>query len=323
MYRAGFDRNFLEQRFIQTTKQITLPYNSYYISGTSSTNVYLGNWTNPFHMIVVDLESLDSQHVKIHTENHSIYKDPEQFRLKVDSPYFYLTHGTIPAMLRGQLDALTASNFMNESVYFDDAVPVSKSSFALRSYNAAEKSFELAKKTNEKAGFKYHTDILQKQLDGVFCVDGMLHFNKATNEIIYLYRYRNQYMVMDSSLNLKYRSTTLDTFSHAPIKVKNIDAKNSKMLTGIPNIINVMSAASDQYLYIKSNILAKNEDIKSFTEGSTFDIYNTDTGKYVTSVNIYNPYKSKLSDFAVTKNKLIALYVDQLVIYNIDVALFH
>jgi hypothetical protein len=318
MYRGEFNRNFKTSNFIKQTQIIKLPFNSYYIAGSSNKNVYLGNWTNAFHMIKINLESLDSQHVKIKTDNISKYKDIEKFRLKVDSPYIYLTHGTIPTILRGTLTDLKANKFMNDSAFFADALPISRSSIILRSYSSSQKSFELAKETNDSTGFKYNYEILEKQNDGIFCVEGILNFNKKTNEIIYIYTYRNQYIVTDSSLNLKYRANTIDSFSHAPIQVANIESENSKMLTGLPNIVNLLSCTDEHYLFVKSNILAKNENTKSFLEGATFDVYDTNEGKYLWSFNLYN-YNSKYpSGFTINKDKIIVMYGEHILIHTVN-----
>lgn len=319
MYRGGFDRSFLSDGFIKESLILKLPYNSYYIAGASSQKVYLGNWTNPQHLIILDIHSLDSQHISLKVRNIGKYKNWERFKLKVDSPYFFLTNGTNPVLLRGRIDDGKAERFMNDSAYFADAVPISKSSFVLRSYNISQKSFELAKEAGDTTGFKFKNEILQKQNDGIFCVEGMLHYDKIMNEITYVYTYRNQYIVTDTSLNLKYRFNTIDTFSHAPIKVADIESQNAKMLTGLPNIVNSLSSVSKNNLFIKSNVLAKNENMKSFVEGSTFDIYDTKTGQYKLSFNLYNHNSQAISDFKVIDEKLIALYGDYILIHTLDV----
>lgn len=320
MYRGAFNRNFLPDGFIKESLILKLPYNSYYIAGTSKQKVYLGNWTNPQHLVILDINSLDSQHVSLKIPNITKYKSWDRFKVKIDSPYFYLVNGINPAILRGLISNGKAERFMNDSAYFADAVPISKSSFALRSYNLSEKSFELAKETNDSTGFRFNTEILQKQNDGMFCVEGMLHYNKSKKEIIYVYTYRNQYIVCDSNLNKKYISNTIDTFSHAPIKTVDVESQNSKMLTGLPNIINALSSVSQNNLFIKSNILAKNENIKSFVEGATIDIYDTNTGRYKSSFNLYNHEDKSLLDFTVIKNKLITIYGDYVLIRTIDIA---
>ncbi|MBT1711946.1 hypothetical protein KK062_27130 [Fulvivirgaceae bacterium PWU5] len=317
IYRGGFDRTFKNQSSVNE-KVIELPYNSYYIAGVSNHNIYLGNWTNHFHMIVLNTETLDSQHVTLRIKNKDTFKDIDRFKLKVDSPYFYLTHGTMPALYRGDLNKREAIRFMNDSAFFSDAEPIGKSSFILKTYSTKNKSLELAKETSTSLGIKYNYDILEKVNDGIFCVEGMLHSNKSKNEIVYVYTYRNQYIVMDTSLNLKYRSNTIDTFRHPRIKVLNTESSQSQMLTGIPTIVNSLSSVDDDHLYIKSNILAKNENAKSFVEGATLDVYNTSNGKYEYSMNLYNHENLPLSEFRVKRKKLITIYSKYLILRDLN-----
>src|SRR5690606_14246049 len=95
-------------------------------------------------------------------------------------------------------------------------------SFALRSYSMKSKGYELAKEQTDSPYFAFEYDILEKQIDGLFSVNGMLHYNKELNRVVYLYSYRNQFMVLDTAMRLLYRANTLDTIAHAHIKVAHI-----------------------------------------------------------------------------------------------------
>lgn len=294
-----------------------LPFNSYYIIGASNNTVYLGNWTNAFHMIILNTESLDSQHVSLRIKDVNKFKDIQTFKLKIDSPYFYLIHGTMPAIFRGEISKKIATPFIEGGEFFLDAEPINKSTFAIKSFNTKSESLELGKERFDSTYFNY--DVLEKQTEGIFSVDGILNIDRSNNKLVYTYKHRNQYIVMDTSLLIKYRSNTLDTFSRASIKVADIESENSKMLTGLPKYINVLASADNNRLYIKSNILAKNENLKSFIEGSTLDVFDTDNHTYIHSINLYNHNNKPLSDFEISKNKIITIYDDNILIHTINV----
>jgi hypothetical protein len=323
MYRGGFDRNFETDKILKEAIFIELPYNSYYVAGTSTNNVYFGNWTNHFHMITMNMTTLDTQHINLKIKGLAELKDEDKFKLKVDSPYFYLFNGTTPQIFRGQINEREAYPIMKNRTHFSDAEPISKSSFILRSYSLKSESYELGKTSNDTTKFRYNYDILEKQTDGIFCVQGTLNYDKELNNVVYTYTYRNQYIVLDTNLNLKYRANTIDTFSRAPIKVVEIESKNNKMLTGIPAYVNPQTSISGKFLFIRSAILSKNEDALSFLEGSTFDIYNILDKKYVSSINIHNLKNKPISEFKTTKNKLIILTDKSVLIYTMDLNTLH
>lgn len=77
---------------------------------------------------------------------------------------------------------------------------------------------------------KYAPLLLQKQFDGIFDTDGSFHFNSQLNKIVYVYLYRNQYIVSSPDLTLDYRGNTIDTVSRAQIKLAKLK-NNSNMQT--------------------------------------------------------------------------------------------
>ena len=56
--------------------------------------------------------------------------------------------------------------------------------------------------------------ILEKQIDGVFDVDGILTYSTEPNLLSYVYYYRNEYIIMDSDL------TVLKHTSKSPLASK-------------------------------------------------------------------------------------------------------
>jgi hypothetical protein len=316
IYRNSFTRNFVHDALTQEA-EIDLQYNSYYIAGTSTNKIYLGNFTAPAQMIVADKSLADSQHVKLQIRNLGKIEDPKKFKVVVDSPHFFLTHGSMPGIFRGRINEWQAERLIPDSAYFVDAIPFESSSLALRSYSTFSKAFELAKATVDSPYFEFKYDLLKKQIDGIFCVEGNLHYNRELKKIVYLYTYRNQYMVIDTNLNLIHQYHTIDTFSHAMIKVANVKS-NESILTGLPARINGYSCVSGKYLFVRSNLMAKNDSEERFREGAVIDVYDLTTGNYLHSFYINNYQNIGMSMFQVFGNSLVALFDKYMVVYNLN-----
>lgn len=299
-----------------------LEVNSFYIAGYDKENIFFGNSTGPFHLLMTNALLTDSQHVMLKIIDLDSVIQPRRFRLSVDSPYFFLSHGTLPIILKGNISSWEAKPVdKGNTGYFVESVPISSSSFAFRSYNLQTKGNELAKQAFN-APFEFKSDLLQKQMDGVFCVDGKSHYNKSLNIFIYLYYYRNEFILADSNLNLINRMHTIDTFSHVMVKVAQIETKNKNvnesMLSSPPTRTNGRSCTYGQYLFIQSPLLAKNESTQDFIEGSIIDVYNLKTGGYVSSFYLPNYKNQQPTDFQVMENHLVAIYSQFLVLYEID-----
>jgi hypothetical protein len=306
------------------SNEMELDVNSYYIAGIDDEHIYLGNLTNPRFLIVTNLSLTDSQHVVINLrglEGRRVYSPS---RIKIAPPYFYYVDGITPCILRGKIGEWVADRFMHDSAYFDIAEVISPSSFAVRTHKASTLENVLAKVQDQQPHIKHAPDLLQKQIDGVFCNDGMLCYNKNLNRLIYTHYYRNEYIVYDTNLNLDYRGHTIDTFSIAQIKSAYIPSTNTYKLTQ-RKITNKASSTSGNYLYVDSNLLAKNDNKVAHKLLSIIDVYDLSDNKYLFSFTVpkHSLTESKFRDFQVYQNRiLIAIYKNYIVKYDLQPVYF-
>lgn len=302
-------------------KTMDLGYNSYYIAGLSNSTIYLGNYTAPLHLLTLNYSLTDSQHVKLNVKNI----ENEKFwsvRVKVDSPRFYVMDGTVPRIYSGNISNWQAERNVNDSAYFVDAVPISKTSFAIRSLSSANSEYELGKKMLYSAEVTLKPDLLEKQIDGQFCVDGMMDYDPYSGILTYVYFYRNEYIVTDSSLNLKFRGNTIDTVSTAKFEVSHIVSNNTSTISTPPLIVNRRGCVYDHFLFINSALIAKNEINEEFDRLSVIDVYDLNKRAYAFSFYLSHYSQKKLHDFQVRKRRLIALIDHDIVVYNLSSTYF-
>jgi hypothetical protein len=150
----------------------------------------------------------------------------------------------------------------------------------------------------------------------MFCVEGKIHYNKSQNQMIYIYNYRNEFIVTDSNLNLTYRGHTIDSFRHAQIKIAKTK-DNESMMSRPPMQTNGRSCISEKYLFVQSNLLANNESIESFTNNTVIDIYELENGRYIKSFYIPGYENTKSEDFQVIGNQLLAIHDRHLITYDL------
>ncbi len=156
--------------------------------------------------------------------------------------------------------------------------------------------------------------ILEKQIDGKFCTDGKLLFNRMLSGVIYVYYYRNQWMFVDTTLTLIKRYPTIDTVSHARISVSPIKSEHSESLSSPARITNQFMTTSDSMLLIQSLLKADNENSTIVKNYSAVDVYHLPDGKYIGS--FYIPYSKgdALREFYLMGKILIVRYRKLLVI---------
>lgn len=286
-----FNRLF-PSNVVTKKSMLNLGHPSYYIAGATADKLYFGNLLAPLHMLESDRYLKDTTHIKLKIKNAENLKF-KSIQVKVDSPYFFITEGTQPYLLRGSMSDWNAKPLMRDSIYFSLAVPISPTSFVLRSQSVSSREDELGKET--EGHVNYFPALLEKQIDGVFCVDGMLHYNKDLQAVVYVYYYRNQYVVMDTSLNLLYRGNTIDPISKAQIKADSFTSEGARTYTmsAPPLMVNQKSCVYGNWLLVNSTIRAQNESKNMIDRTSVIDVYDLKTADYRFSFYLENYDKFK------------------------------
>jgi hypothetical protein len=301
---------------------LDLKYNTYYIAGGTEHHIYLSNYTAPLHMLVANLTLTDTQHVTLKVKEI----EQQKFwvaRVKVDSPYYYLTDGAVPIIYKGNVNDWRAQRYAHDNAYFQDIVPLGNEVFYIRALSNPGRENILGILSNISPHIRMKHGILQKQVDGIFCTDGMMHYNKARNELIYIYRYRNEYTVMDTSLNVLRRLHTIDTTTRAKIEIETIESSGSTTFASPSRSVNRTSSVSNNLLFVNSALLAKNEPQTAHENATVIDVYNLSNGEYQFSFYIYNYGEEKLKQFEVFGGKLFALFDEHIQVWNLDPKYFN
>lgn len=294
---------------VEPVKLIRLPDNNYYFAGVTARNIYLADTGRPLDLLEIkaDLSDTTNIHLKIDGFEGSKYV---RITVAVDSPYFYVMDGGIPYMYRGNLGEWIGKPFMTDSVKFIDAIPLSINSFAIRATSTKTKEYVLGKIkiTSDSTAVNLNFNLLQRQFNGTFDVNGSFTFDKYMNRLTYVYFYRNQYLVMDTSLNLQGRGNTIDTFRIAQVKAAEVASENSVRLAAPPLITNRGHTTYKDWLFVHSLLPAKNEDMKTFNKSSIIDVYSLTDYSYLFSFQVYDEYGEKLREIKAANDNLYALY---------------
>jgi len=298
-----------------------LKYNSYYIAGGTSEHIYLGNYSSPLHLLVLNKDLTDTVHLRLNV-NGIMDQKFWSARVRVDSPYFYVNDGAVPRIYKGPINTWTADRIGYDTEYFLDIEPTGKSTLFIKSLALSNESV-LGKISLDSPHYRFTSGILTKQIDGVFCVDGYLNYSKELKKLIYVYRYRNEYIVIDTNLNVTQHGRTIDTTTHAKLKVAWIASNKSKTLAGPPLIVNKQSSSYKNWLFINSDLLAKNEHRRALKEASVIDVYDINRTNYLFSFYIFNTFKNeRLREFRVIGNRVYALFETTVQVFDLNKNVF-
>lgn len=312
-----FDNSFI-RRFAGGTEKIhekNLHYNSFYFAGAVDGMIYLGNRSAP--LIATELDT-NLVSVKYHTIKVNDTAISKSVQLRINPSGFYLIDGSISSVFRGNTLDWKGKFIRSEKLRFTQPQVVDSLNISFRTIDQSTDQSELG-----SLFFGYPTrvniqsNLLQKQVDGMFDVDGKLYYDYYSKRHVYIYTYRNEFIVSDSKLNLIYRSNTIDTVSPAKIKVAYIKSRGIKKLAAPPLVVNKGGAVCYNLLFVNSNITGRYEDRKMWNQAAVIDVYNLKNKSYISSFYIYNIKDEKLKSFYVKKDIFYALIGTHLTAYRL------
>lgn len=305
---------------VEFEKQIDLKYNSYYFSGSDEGTIYLGNNMAPLHALAIDTSLQHKIDIKILPEKSNFKFRSVQ--LRVLPPDFYLLDGSVPCIYSGKISDWNARLKLEGSPYFTSAEPMSSDSFVFRS-NSIESGENIlgTLKLGNSSEFKLSERLLQKESkgDGIFDTDGSLLYNNESMRIIYLYRYRNQFVVADREMNVIYRGNTIDTVSHAQIEVTQLEGERT--MSAPPLSVNISAATYHNLLFVNSSLRGKHDSKKAWEMSSTIDVYDLEKRNYLFSFYIAGLNGKKATKMLITSEKIYVIVDHQLMMYRVKNAL--
>lgn len=310
-----FVRRFLPHH-IDKAEYLDLKVNSYYIAGLTNDTIYLGNYTAPLLVTAVptNLSTKVEHQIKLDETQRSF----RSLTIQVQNNDFFVSDGTVPIIYKGNIKNWTAAKYMEEKVYFSLLQPLEGQNLLFCSQLAGTGENILGRLTvGERTTFELYEDVLQKQIDGIFDTDGQLINDSKTNQGIYTYYYRNQYMVYQPNKNSFSKGKTIDTTTVAKIAVTTL-ANGEKKMSAPPQKVNSKTYAYNGLLYIKSELMGKNEPRSMWTQSSIIDVYDYNKDEYKYSFYVYDNEKDKIKEFAINENYFFGLVGNSIARYVIN-----
>ncbi|MFA5296957.1 MAG: hypothetical protein WC389_01975 [Lutibacter sp.] len=314
-YHNRFIRRF-PQHVAQEVRQTDLTYNSYYFAGSGDGNIYLGNYTAPLQIMVLD-STLQKRTVYniVLKEKNLPFRSPQ---IRVQDDHFFVFEGIVPYVFKGSISDWKASLRINSGYYFSRLEPMDSMNMAIR-YITPKNGESLLGTLNlgDTTIVNYDTKLLQKQFDGIFDTDGSLHFNQQLKRIVYVYRYRNEFIVANPLLQLDYRGNTIDTVSQAKIRLVQKKNRTMKTFAEPPLVVNKTSAVDGDLLYVNSALPGLYEEENIWKIASIVDVYNLTDATYRSSFPVYDINNSKMKSMLVSRHFLYALIGEKIVRYKL------
>lgn len=318
----GFIRRY-PQHPVGDLKGIPLRYNSYYIAGFEKDRILLGNSTAPLHLLSIDTSLKKTKEIRIEIEDSKDYPFAS-VKVRVQPPDFYLGDGSIPIMYQGSTSNWKAKTLLREKNYFSLFEPLGNGNFAVRTNQQGDGKNALASiMAHGKEAVEIYSGILKTKGDGIFDTDGMLLYNQDLKKVIYVYYYRNSFVVAGDNFKSFYEGKTIDTITQVPMDFAYLKRNTEKKFARQPEKVNRYAATSGNYLFVKSDRLGRYETEEMSRQASIIDVYDLSKRSYEFSFYLYHYGGEEILSFMVYGDILVGLTKKHLVATRLKKAHFN
>ncbi|QGK73181.1 DoxX family protein [Flavobacterium sp. SLB02] len=304
------------QSSIKEVQQVDLKFNSYYFAGAVGDVIYLGNSTDPLHLLAIDLQGRQKR-IRLHFDHKNL--GFQSIRIAIREEYIYLMDGTVPCIFRGNTKDWSITTQLKGMPRFTLAQPLDSTTIAFRNNTGANRAHILGvfyAGTSPKVD--YAPWLLTPQIDGIFDTDGMLQYNAEMKILLYNYFYRNQFIVADTKGNLKFTGHTIDTITKAKIKVAYLKGNTERQMAAPPFMVNAMTATKKHLLFVYSKVPGRYDSEKVWQQSSIIDVYDLKKKSYVLSFPVYGNENKKIQALWVSSSHLYVIIDAELIIYKIS-----
>ncbi|WP_336702911.1 MauE/DoxX family redox-associated membrane protein [Chryseobacterium indologenes] len=310
----NFTRRLLKHSF-DLEKKYNIELDSYYFAGSSEDSIYLGNSKSPFVYYSIDAKlNYLKQHPVIPDQFNFEFKSP---RIKVIHPNFYFFDGTVPVIYQGIVGKEKMHTISFHQSYFLQLQPMREDHFAMTGYSKKEDIQALGLlSTGFYPSAVLKPNLLEKINDGIFDTDGKLLFDETVQKLVYVYNYRNQFVVADQHLDHSYTYHTIDNLQIPKIEVTQLPDGTKKM-TNPSTIVNKNAFVYKGVLFIESPRMGKSEDKKQWKKSFSIDLYAISEQKYLGSFYLPKISDSSMTGMMVSNNTLFTIIGNELIRYRL------
>lgn len=310
-----FDRDYLRLKITPLRREV-LPYNSYGLLAVEGGSLFLDNRIAGLLLLRVDLRTFEREEISVMLDSARYV--PASTALFVDSQYVYVAdHRSLIFRSEWRLN-LPARPYLRPGSFYDQQL-MSGGAFVLKAFDARAGSDQL--EIFPVRG-KSVPLLLEKQVDGIFCVDGMVLYNRTLEMVVYVYYYRNQYICADSLLRVLRHGRTIDPISEARIEVGGWRGRGEEVRTFSkpPLRVNYRACTDGAFLYVVSGLRSRSDEGDDFAYAFPVDVYDLNSGRYRGSFMLRSPVlrrKVVNFDFLVLGDSLFSVYDEELFVYRL------
>jgi len=239
------------------------------------------------------------------------------YRYFIENDTLYCWAAQVPALFKIDLETLSLIEKIELPYPYSRGVKLSPTTMIIRSSDPTDDLLDqvFIKYDNSNGISAKRHDVSPIFNDAGMGTSGQLLYSREEGMAIYVHTFSNQVVWLDSNLNIRDRTTTIDTFNHFNAKMTMIGSSKERKITfgAPPNVINIVSTTYKGFLLNYSAKRADNEG--NLPNHSSIDGYALTDGTYVGTIAIPTIDREKIIDFGIVNGHILAIYKKHLALY--------
>ncbi|WP_207513524.1 hypothetical protein [Longitalea luteola] len=285
------------------------------VAGVSGDSIFIVT-ARPNEIILTNSALTKEQMIDLPITAHN--KLAGNFTVRLNYPDLYIFGSNVPCVIRYDLIVEKETIYPVSRAFSRNAL-IDTNTVIIRGFDSSFKDENISTINLLTGARTVEKDLTDRTDGGGFVTDGMLHFDKKTNTIVYHHFYSNKILYADTGLQLLHKGTGIDTFNTYTAKaVATSTAKGTYFsFTAPPKLLSNGSCVSEGRLYIHSRLKADNETSRRFMNSIVIDVYDINTRSYTGTLYVPSLPGKRLVKFNVLHDRFYAIYENQLVVYSI------
>lgn len=311
----GFNRRFTGSE-LRPAESFPLPADTRMMAGFNGNRLYFST-TRPWTVLVLDLHTSRFNWISMINDAGLRNKLSTSAILQADSSGLTLFDGAAKVIVINNSQGKTLS-VHPVPLPFTRALRFSGRSVALRVFNLADRDQALSRYDLRKDTLVNQNQVTEVKRDFGLATSGFLDYDPASQHLVYVTRYANHILLMDTLMQVINRSNTIDTLSSYTLQSGTETGSNGGVITNASprQYVNRAAMANEGRLYVWSAVKADNEPHDLFMSGPVIDVYGIPRLDYQGSFRLADvPPGLSLRGFRVRSGKLYALYPGILKVY--------
>lgn len=313
-YKNGFERKLIAlHSSIVTQRDFGIAFRE--LAGISGDSLFIMG-PEPGKVYITDVNLFALKMIKL--ADPKIKKIIPRFYTTVNFPDIFILGGNAKAFAKGDLNnGKTHKQALHLPGIFGNPVLVGNE-FLMRVVDSTTLNASFVSVNQWGMITMHETGISPQMGDAGMINSGLLKYDKKHDRMVYLHFYDNSIDVFSTQLRPMYEWHTIDTVYHNPTQV--VVSGKSVAYKHPPVAVNGYMAIHDGMLYVRSKLMADNEDPDFFSSHTAIDKYDLTTGRYLGSFYLENIGRKQIGQFYFLDDAhILAFSEGHVIIYKLSV----